>query len=391
MEWSVLLSTYNVWSFFLGLITHTTILVFRSLNVTILFECVVQDYHYGHTCPYGGRGSWKPEGVDAEVKIEPMTIIKSLTDKESLHARKHGCLPPARTAVYIAHNAIKEPDYLSFWEVGSTVTDDHKHLITWATSMSSWSHSDGADDGKSAENEAEDAAAQEDSVAQMSLISDKIALLRSELDELEKKKEDFGTEDTQRQKMLIEVDQKHNALEESVSQRIEALAAVYQKCKTYVMLCGVADESTFVLAGDVSKRIIGPHCGRDTAFALAWLEINGPSIEAAGSHLEFSSKELLKKHTEAIFCELAFLKQMALAAKVVARVTSAVHKKLLNLCHTWLKTMMPYCLAKINRVSFGLLTEEDCKLAIAADPHVPRSRLKLGVPFVGTILPRVVY
>jgi hypothetical protein len=30
---------------------------------------------------------------------------------------------------------------------------------------------------------------------------------------------------------------------------------------------------------------------------------------------------------------------------------------------------------------------EDCKAALLADPHVPRSRLKLGVPFVGKDVP----
>lgn len=48
---------------------------------------------------------------------------------------------------------------------------------------------------------------------------------------------------------------------------------------------------------------------------------------------------------------------------------------------------MPHCLAKVNRVSFGLLSAEDCKAALEADPHVPRSRLKLGVPFVGKDVP----
>jgi hypothetical protein len=81
------------------------------------------------------------------------------------------------------------------------------------------------------------------------------------------------------------------------------------------------------------------------------------------------------------------MKQMSLAAKVIAHVTSPMHKKLLNLCHNWLSTFLPHCLAKVNRVSFGLLSAEDCKAALAADPHVPRSRLKLAVPFVGKDVP----
>ena len=85
--------------------------------------------------------------------------------------------------------------------------------------------------------------------------------------------------------------------------------------------------------------------------------------------------------------ELAFLRRMVLASKVISHVTSPLHKKLLNLAHGWLKTYLPHCLAKVNRVSFGLLNSEDCKAALLADPHVPRSRLKLAIPFVGKDVP----
>jgi hypothetical protein len=44
---------------------------------------------------------------------------------------------------------------------------------------------------------------------------------------------------------------------------------------------------------------------------------------------------------------------------------------------------LPHCLAKINRVSFGLLSEKDCMAALSSDPNVPRTRLKLAVPYVG--------
>ena len=41
----------------------------------------------------------------------------------------------------------------------------------------------------------------------------------------------------------------------------------------------------------------------------------------------------------------------------------------------------------MNRVSFGLLNEDDCARALAVDPCMPRSRLKLAVPFVGKDVP----
>ena len=64
-----------------------------------------------------------------------------------------------------------------------------------------------------------------------------------------------------------------------------------------------------------------------------------------------------------------------------------MHKKLLNLTHDWLRTFMPHCLAKVNRVSFGLLSSEECAEALADDPMVPRSRLALAVPFIGKDVP----
>lgn len=42
---------------------------------------------------------------------------------------------------------------------------------------------------------------------------------------------------------------------------------------------------------------------------------------------------------------------------------------------------------QVNRVSFGLLSSAHCEAALAEDPYVPRSRLKLAVPFVGKDVP----
>ena len=73
--------------------------------------------------------------------------------------------------------------------------------------------------------------------------------------------------------------------------------------------------------------------------------------------------------------------------KLLAFVTSSHHKKLLNLSYQWLQTFLPHCLAKVNRVSFGLLSRKDCQHALEVDPFVPRSRLKLAVPFIGKDVP----
>ena len=75
-----------------------------------------------------------------------------------------------------------------------------------------------------------------------------------------------------------------------------------------------------------------------------------------------------------------------LAEKVESRV-SRTHIKLLNLCRDWLRSFLPHCLQKIDRVTFGLLSKEDYERALAADPHMPRTRAKLGIPFVGKDVP----
>jgi hypothetical protein len=108
---------------------------------------------------------------------------------------------------------------------------------------------------------------------------------------------------------------------------------------------------------------VGPQNGRDAAVALAWLDMNRDDIEKLQSNAEKSKKAVIK-HLQSISYELSFLRRLELAAKVVAHVTSPHHKKLLNLSHNWLRTFLPHCFAKVNRVSFGLLSMEDCKAAL---------------------------
>jgi hypothetical protein len=71
----------------------------------------------------------------------------------------------------------------------------------------------------------------------------------------------------------------------------------------------------------------------------------------------------------------------------MSQVTSLTNKKLLNLAHDWLRTFLPHVLAKVNRVSFGLLTEAEMKQAKEDDANCPPSRLALAVPFVGKDVP----
>ncbi|RHY32657.1 hypothetical protein DYB32_002374 [Aphanomyces invadans] len=55
--------------------------------------------------------------------------------------------------------------------------------------------------------------------------------------------------------------------------------------------------------------------------------------------------------------------------------------KLLNLSRDWIRSLLPHCLSKINRVSYGLLRHHHMQ-----QTHTP-SRLLLAVPFVGKDVP----
>lgn len=48
---------------------------------------------------------------------------------------------------------------------------------------------------------------------------------------------------------------------------------------------------------------------------------------------------------------------------------------------------LPHVLQKIDRVSFGLMNKGDYARAIKSDPHMPRTRAKLAIPFVGKDVP----
>jgi hypothetical protein len=364
-------------------------------------------HHLGHNCLHGGRGSWADEGSASAVKINAFKIIQTLTDSKSSYARQNKPLPSSRTAVFSAHSKLKEEERLAFWEVGSIVTDDHKHLITWTTGMPSWEDSNNAnlnadEDDKVGVLEHKDGDHHQNEMPapiqlskQSSSTTDKLNIceLRAELEELESQKDLYSNEeDSIRKELIAGAAVKHKLLEDSVNSRLEELTVAYNEFTRLVKLSLKEGESTTDV-GDVfqfeetRKCYVGPHSGRESAYALAWLEVYKEVIEASGADIDSNMKALLRKHYTNVNCELSFLKQLALAAKVVAHVTSPIHKKSLNLCHNWLDTFLPHCLAKINRVSFGLLSAEDCKATLATDPRVPRSRLKLAVPFVGKDVP----
>lgn len=343
--------------------------------------------HTGHECAIGGRGSWPLEkSDDKEKKVNTLQMMKSLTDVESAYARAHAPLPPIRTCVYSAHTTMKEDERMDFWKLGTTVTDDSKQLLAWVNGMPGWKAVDEIEEvAKPVEEEKKPfvrpALRRQTSNSEKTLL----AKYKEELEALETKKAAAGDDDeVVRKRLLVQVTEKHALLDLSVQRRIVDLSQASIAFQQFILDC---DVDSSIVQADSKQQYVGPHSGRDAALAMGWLDVNREKLIVSGKSTSLETKLLISKHSVSVSNELSFLKQMALAAKVVAHVTSPMHKKLLNLCHNWLSTFLPHCLAKVNRVSFGLLSMEDCKAALLADPHVPRSRLKLGVPFVGKDVP----
>jgi hypothetical protein len=341
--------------------------------------------HNGHICPFiGGRGSFKNDsGSDEKKKTTPLQMVRALTDTEAAKFRPGGgeALPASRVAVYAAHEHLKEEDRQAFWELGVLVTEDPRQLIAWSTSIPQW----GAEEAAAAAADSE-AAVDDDALGDMPDVPPpllkresstaenmKLAEYRAELEEIEHSKAVFADqEDSARKELQHRAIANHRLLVTLVDERVDVLQRALD---SLAALAGPA-------AADLEQRkpSSNPNSGRDSALALAWVDHN-PRADFASFGPE------VVRHAHSLRNEIYSLKQMLLAVKVVAYVTSPLHKKLLNLSHSWLRTFLPHCLAKINRVSFGLLSSEHCAAALKADPHCPRSRLKLAVPFVGKDVP----
>lgn len=202
-------------------------------------------------------------------------------------------------------------------------------------------------------------------------------------------------EDAVRSELRQRAFDKHGELEQEIQRQLDCLAA------------GLSIPAKRHLPPADMCGHVGPTSGRDAAMALAWLSQHASELQTEAAELSGPTAKQLRWCIAALRAEhkvtwhriyiaswnlsdcfgLQWLSQAALAAKVLAHVTAPLHKKLLNLCHDWLRTFLPHVLAKINRVSFGLLTSDDCKAALEDDPNVPRSRLKLAVPFIGKDVP----
>ena len=144
-------------------------------------------------------------------------------------------------------------------------------------------------------------------------------------------------------------------------------------------------------------------------WAYLWMEANhlmGVSMEDAVAYTEHGPPKTTKAMLEAEKSQIEGLKEgskdkswvartarmeqeiylHALGARVSGGV-STLHMKLLNLVHDWLKSYLPHCLQKIDRVSFGIMNSLDRQRALEADPNMPSTRAKLAIPFVGKDVP----
>lgn len=379
--------------------------------------------HNGHVClTIGGRGTWKLDKIDqSDKKSDTLQIVKNLTDSENSFLQSQPILPALRTAIYSAHMNLKEDERMEFWKLGSTVTEDSKQLVTWVHGLPKWNVEkkmkdveDDEDDGD--DNDQNDVTSKNRNVKrkiESSHNADKILLTtyKQELLQLELKKSTISDKDEfERKKLQSQITEKHTSLELSVQNRINILDKAELSYKEMIDMLknscvtedsnnntNVNDDKSTANSDEASSSLlvssslqfksqnVGSHSARDAALAIGWLQQNHNFINDRKQLIKH--KSLLQKYRTNINNEISFLNRMLLAAKVVAHVKSPILKKILNLCQNWLRTYLPHCLAKINRVSFGLLSTEDCKKALSIDPFVPRSRLKLSVPFIGKDVP----
>ena len=147
----------------------------------------------------------------------------------------------------------------------------------------------------------------------------------------------------------------------------------------------VASWEAYVAAGGGNFTVVQPRLSAEKVLhMLKTSPTDWPLQHVARSQKHFETLASLMSSTLTDHRE--YLNKISLAAAVMAKVP-VQQKKLLNLAHDWLHTFLPHCMKKVNRVSFGLLNDTECKNALEIDPLLPPSRLKLGVPFVGKDVP----
>ncbi len=106
--------------------------------------------------------------------------------------------------------------------------------------------------------------------------------------------------------------------------------------------------------------------------------------------LQWMRKKSLRELSDEVILEYLLKGPEACSPAVCGRVKDELNDdqgRMLNLTHDWLNSFLPHILSKVDRVSFGLLSPQDLERALARDPHMPRGRKFLAVPFVGKDVP----
>eukprot|EP00457_Paulinella_chromatophora_P000019 gb/GEZN01000019.1/.p1 GENE.gb/GEZN01000019.1/~~gb/GEZN01000019.1/.p1 ORF type:complete len:4425 (-),score=920.40 gb/GEZN01000019.1/:221-11590(-) len=381
-------------------------------------------YHKNHMCEEQSTGvpqrGFFPDRDYDVTKEKTLALLGLARLGESKMSLKQP-FPIERIAIYMAPGMFEEDQRLLIWNSGVTAVMDGADLLTFVEKQPPWETEEQRAQREQEAHEAVLAEAEQQRkkeelkrnmtddtpqlvrpplTRQISLGTSKLQTLQRRLEELEGEKAEAVEEhEVERKRTQDEIHARHARLAASINAQLN----LFRKA---------ADVAESAAASLWERPLLHaprpenprPTSMRDAASALAYLtaeakgSLEGQTkaaalvavITALGTERDSGkSAENLGKLNEAAHRlreACVFLEQTALASKVMALV-ALQPKKLLNLAHDWLRTFLPHCLGKVNRVSFGLLSETQCQEALAINEHTPRSRLKLAVPFVGKDVP----
>jgi len=373
--------------------------------------------HSGHTCPGGTRGSWPITSSDPTAIVSIEDCVSFAGELVWNSPSPLLTIPASRVAVFGGHATIEESERIECWNGYVPVIDDDAQLLQWVEVREDWPKNIASSASQkefellsapipkiptiTTENESKSGETQSQTNTQSlsatkeiitpsipkmersaSVGTQRLHKLRERLEYLETQKNEFAQYDeTERKSIRGKITDTFSILSKCVSDRILYL-------KNQLLSSNVINEEkynsfkTSFRNDDLSApAAASPSLGKLAVLSLAELNLINQNTD---NNDDQSTK--LNKILKDVYLEIKYLERTLLAAKVMANVTLQ-HKKLLNLTFDWLKTYLPHCLAKVNRVSYGLLSEKDMQKALQDDPMMPRSRLKLAVPFVGKDVP----
>jgi hypothetical protein len=320
----------------------------------------------------------------ATLSMEASEFFTQLTDVEDPFSKLHGPIPRDRCALWGGNSAAKQELRSELWNLGVCVRETPTDLCDWVDTMKPWE----APEPEEEENKVDDfdLDAPPDSGPTLgrliSVGTERLDECRNRLAALEKEQALLETSDDDSRKMMAARARGHF---DRLASSVEIRRMNLEKSSEGILSTLKCQASDITNSG-----FSGPRSGRDAALAEAWFiafRNKRMNLGIEDKELTTSERRRLIRAFRWMKGELIGLQQVLLAAKVVALISSPEQIKYLNLTHDWLRTFLPHCLQKVNRVSFGLLSTEECAETLAEDPMVPRSRLALAVPFIGKDVP----